>query len=164
MRRLLTALTVLFCLIAPVAAQEVQELTCTPEEWQTIEDDLALEAGGIVEAESQALALLRIEARIETARAMCSGGQFSRDSHPNGIIGPIIFSGALYQAELNVVGTYGNVSLTPLEGDCGFSFGLSAPTSGGSETDLWKFKGCVAMLEVDTYPPAPWTLSITKLG
>lgn len=163
MFRSISFLVVLFVLFSPVAAQEVQELTCTPEQWQPIEDDLVLEAGGITEAESQALALSRIEARIETARAECTGGQFSSDSHPNGILGPIIFSGALYEATLTVDGAYGSVSLIALEGDCGILNSITGPIDGGSETDLWEFKECVAIFEVNTSSSAPWTLSIKKL-
>jgi hypothetical protein len=164
-KKLVMLLVLLAALLVPAAAQE--EISCTPEEWITsvraLSDAMLPNIDSIASQEDGLLMLLIIEAAIDTVRATCTGGAFTDVDYTNGIIGPIIFSGTLYQATLTTPEQGGSVSGTAIEGDCGFMTFISTPFEGGEETSLFTFGGdCVMIFEVNV--EGPWTLTIERLG
>lgn len=165
-RLLLSFMLVLSLLIIPtqlIAQEQITEQTCTPEQWQELQNGLTTEIATLATSETPLLVLLRIQASLDITRATCTGGQFSQETHPTGIIGPMVFGGTLYQATLDLgEGEFGSAQLTTLEGDCGSWPLLSVSGDEGTETDLWNFEGCTAIIEVNT--SSDWSLSIERLG
>lgn len=166
MFKCLFVLIALFVFLIPVSAQEV-EFTCTADEWRTLLGDFQTRIDEVlptIEGDNDATnILLAIQMVIETARATCGGGVFTKETHPNGIIGPIQFGGTIYQATLEA-DTFGSLTTTVIEGDCGIIPPIMALTSmeGGSEANLWRFGGdCVAFIEVNV--TGSWTLTIERM-
>lgn len=153
-------LLILSLCAAPLYAQDTSERSCDPSEWGNFKPAI-IEQLDHLEA-NPLETLLLLQTFISSARATCTGGEFTNETHPNGIIGPIYFSGTLYQATLTVPDTYGSVRIRELEGDCD-AFILQGPVAGGSETDLWQFKNCVAMFEVNLSGTSDWHFIIERL-
>lgn len=166
MRRLLTALTVLFCLIAPVAAQDMQEPTCTSEQWQTIQTQLTTQIAELTTTADPHALLLLLDAQINAARATCSGGTFSKASTPNGIIGPIALEGTLYEVTLQSTGSLASMTPVAVEGECGdFMFTMPVMTgmSGGEQGTIYEVNNCTAIFKVESPLAQDWTLTINRL-
>lgn len=109
------------------------------------------------------VALLQLELTLDLLRFTCMGEDYTSETNPNGIIGPVMFGGTLYQAEFNALDEYGFLQLRVIEGDCGFTPPLmTTDIDGGLVADLWEFGGdCIAMIEVNGF--GEWTLNIGRL-
>jgi hypothetical protein len=150
-------------------AATLPEFACLPVDYTELKTQLTdIPAGFDDAATDPALVLLTLRAAIDTFQARCTGGLFTYATHPSGIVGPIAFSGTLYELTLTIpeadIAT-ASMSLIDIEGDCGLGFPTMIPgTSGGSQTDLLEFGGdCVAMFEVNVVGVRDWSLTIKKL-
>lgn len=161
------AIFIICCAMAfPVFAQDTEEASCTPEQWQQYQNVITETAASLATSDNPSLILLGLEALIDTARAVCTGAQYSKTDNPDGILGPMIFGGTLYKATLNSVGGYGSVKPLALEGNCGgftFEMPMSTAFGGGSESTLYRFEGCVAMFEINASSAEDWTFTIERL-
>lgn len=163
--RIILLLILILSFASTSIAQEQNEVSCTPEEYQDyiqVLIDVLNEYKPQIVVETDALeVLIGIEMAIDGLRANCTGGSFAAADYSNGIIGPISFSGTLYQAEFTTT-TFGTVTFVEIDGDCGMEFMSISEVDGDSETDLWEFGGdCVTMFEVQG--GGDWTLNIEKL-
>lgn len=165
MRTLLIVVTLVAMLFVPaaLAQDEVADPTCTPEDWQALQDELALEVLSLVNSENPVETILRIDTILGSIRSQCTSLIFTKAEYPNGIIGPIDLDGSLYQTTLSGNGS-GSVEMTDLTEGCGgYVSSIILPFEGGSETDLWEFDGvCSLMFEVSG-SAEEWTLEITRL-
>lgn len=166
---LLVVLATAMGAVAQDATQEaVTEKSCTNDEWAAFAPKIVETANTLGKDEDPLFTLMLIEAMIANARAACTADVWTSDEYglEGSVIGPIVFSGTLYQATLKTKGT-AIVSATAIEGNCGIVFiSLSASLDGKGEEqetkELLKFKGCAAYFEVDGYGE-PWSLDIVKL-
>lgn len=168
--RILLIAVILFAMLfvpAALAQDEVANPTCTPEDWQEIQDGIVEQASALATSEDPLTQLLVIETYIDAARGRCVSDSFTSEDYPNGIIGPFVLSGSLYEVAFTVdESTYGNVNTVDLDDTCSLDFklGIDTSTEGGTETNLWQFEEpCAGMLEVDTTRPSSWSLTITRL-
>lgn len=143
--------------------------TCTAEDYATVTKIIDEQLATLSQPDADpALAMVLIRAALDTYQAKCTGGTFTKATHPNGIIGPIVFTGSLYQATLQITPgdfAYGSAKWTTISGDCGL-FTLLSVTDGkgdANETDVLKFKDCVALFEVDA-SEGDWTFTLAKLN
>lgn len=169
-KRILFVLCVVGLLAAPVLPQD-EEFGCTVEEWKTALTEVGtniITFADEITTEQEALdTLLAIETAVISGRAFCAGAQYSSETNPTGIIGPINFSGTIYQATLTT-DTFGTLESTVIDGDCGL-FGTGPDMfmiemSGGAVTDLWEMGGdCQMLIEVSLTMTGDWSLEIERL-
>lgn len=163
MKTFFLSVLLVFVLILTVPAFAQEEATCPPEKWAEISDTLISLSNDLAAADNPLEQLLLIRTEIETVRAVCSGGVFTKADYPDGIIGPINFGGTLYQATLESVGSVAVLSRVEIDGDCDFVVSIITPFTGGAESGLWKFDECEAMFEIDAASARDWTLTIERL-
>lgn len=168
LKTVLAFLLILSSMSMSISAQG-SEFSCTVEEWASMLNSLTenfLELTSQVTDETSILeTTLLIKAGVDSIYAICSNGTFSEETHSNGIIGPISFSGTLYQITLSSSDGGSSFSTTVIEGDCGFTPpSIFTDMEGTTETDLWEPGGtCVAMFEVETYGASGWELVFERL-
>ncbi len=141
------------------------EFACLPIDYQTAKTDLDALTAQLVDPEQDvALTLLLLDAYTETLRARCTGGTFNKVSHPNGIVGPVVLGGTLYQMDFTSQAQVASVVITPISGDCGFPQGALLTEPGSSETNILKFgEDCVLLFEVNSQQ-ADWQLVFARLS
>ena len=166
MIRRLILLALIIVLVMPVMAQDEDEAACSVGQLQDV-----LRSGvevwiplidGLESVQDAFDLMIGFQAAIETQRTICSGGLWTSEEYANGIVGPIKFSGTLYQATLSM-DTFGSVRIVTVDGNCGLNRTMGVNGSdGGEETDLLEFGGdCLAMFEVNT--SEAWTMVIERL-
>lgn len=163
MKTLFVSILLVFALIITVPAAAQDEPTCTPEQWADIATAFSTLADNLAASETPFDDLLAIQTQLGTARAICSGGVFTKADYPDGIIGPINFGGTLYKATLESVGSVATLERVEISGDCAFFVSIITPFSGGSESDLWEFEECQALFEINATAARDWTLTIERL-
>jgi len=160
MKTLFVMVVLFVLLVLPVGAQD--EVGCTAEQYENGAAVLIETLNQLATDENPYNILLGIEMTIDLLRYECFGEGYNSELYPNGIVGPAMFQGTLYQATLSSPDGFGSVAMTAIEGDCGLTFPLSTDIEGGEETDLWEFGGdCIALFEVNA--PGAWTLDIQRL-
>ncbi|MGJ3241147.1 MAG: hypothetical protein ACFE0Q_20725 [Anaerolineae bacterium] len=164
---LIILLSIPLVLMAQDSNENPPEPTCTTEEFQ---DGLESLIGVIDEFSSQIESdfdaynvLLAIETQIDNIRFGCGYEAITSETHPNGIVGPLSFSGRVYEVTFTAEDELGTVSTTTLNGDCGIlGVNLLTDMGGGTETTLVTFGGdCVAFFEING--PDVWELTFTRL-
>ena len=165
-RILYLAATLLLALLALASIAQEEEPACTVEGYQAFAENFGTTTDSaltdVSDNDSGLFYLLILEALIETQRSLCSGRQFNNETYADGVIGPLIFGGTLYQATLSSEGnvTLGNIAL---EGSCPFVY-LYTGTDRREDTDLWRMEDCAMMLELDAFNDSTtWTLVIERL-
>lgn len=144
------------------------EQTCTPEQWEGFVPHMN-EIVETITGDDPLLALFQIEAVIESIRATCTGGVWTSEDYGENsvVIGPVIFSGTLYEATLKTTGS-ASASMTTLEGKCDELESIILTTDLDSEeeeeaTVLYEFENCIALFEVEGYGDSPWSFNVVKL-
>ncbi len=148
-----------------VIAQDATPMPgCTNEQWQEyfqgIQNVIDL-AKTVTTEEEFRNALVVIGGAVELAQGNCGGKEWSSEEYPLGIIGPVLFGGEIYEATLESSKS-ASVSMLAIEGNCGAVF-MSTSLDGGTEADLWRFKDCVGMIEVNSPDDANWVLTIKRI-
>lgn len=162
---------ILYLFIPRAAAQDATTLpayTCTAEDYATMTGLIDEQLATLTQPDAQpGLVMVLVRAAIDTYQVKCTGGAFNQASHPNKIIGPIVFDGTLYEVTFALPEkelTFGSVEWKTIQGDCEMIPLISlASTNGGSETDVLEFKDCVALFEVNTNS-TEWSLIFKKLN
>lgn len=149
-------------------AQDTTEQACEASQYEQFSSAFGelvdTLADPVIDNDSGLLYLLQLDTAIQTQRAVCGGGVFNKGTHPDGIIGPILFSGTLYQGTITSESriTVGNVVI---EGDCPVAIYQYTGSDRTEDTELWRMGGdCVMMLEIDTGTDSDeWTLTLERL-
>jgi hypothetical protein len=150
-----------------IAQDATPEASCSPAEFkEALTNGLSSlqEQVTTLQTEEDILAfLLGMETSIDGLRATCVDTSFSSENYPNGIIGPIRFTGTLYEVTFTIEeGGLGYATGVTVEGDCPSSFLISPSSNESSETDLMRLRGeCFYMFEVNT--STEWTLDIVRI-
>lgn len=149
--------------VSAASAQEpASEQTCTPEEWAAYQQSFTDIIPELTTSENPIDILLLLDAIINTVRATCTGATYSSEElGTEAIIGPIAFSGTIYQATLTSE-YFSSVQITEIAGDCDkFNLLSVAEMTGGTANTIYEFSECVAMFEVNS--SKPWTFAIERI-
>ncbi len=170
MRKIMLVIFILALVCVGMVGAQEEEFTCTAQEFRDMFVPLLDAIKGAMDnatTDAEALTLfLGIETVIANVRLACGGTrEFTSEAYPNGIIGPISFSGTLYQVSISSTGGDASFSTTVIEGDCDIiPPGIFTTNGGNAETDLWEPGGdCMAMFEVNTYGATGWVLDFERL-
>lgn len=152
-----------------VLAQETMPPTlCTQEDYLMLQTGISNLIGGLSDNAlyDPTYIMYQVRRALETYQLLCNQ-KFTSETHPNGIIGPLLFDGTLY--EVTFVGILtgnidvgGSVTMEELSGDCGFLNMMAITSNDMDETDLMEFgENCEAMIEV--HRTGAWELSFVKI-
>jgi hypothetical protein len=158
-RLLIVLLALSFVIIAQAneQAQDVEQPTCTPEEYAAIADEVIAAAEELKTAEDQALQITIIQVLLSTRRSQCGGLTFTSEEYgQNAVIGPVLFNDGFYRVTFTS-DTFGSSSVEGMEGDCDILTTLLVSSmDGGADAGAFEFAGCVGLIEVNT--TGVWTL------
>lgn len=154
-----------------VLAQETLPPTiCTQEDYDMLKTGITSVINGLSDNVAYDPTAIMLQARtaIETYQLLCNQ-MFTNVTHPNGIIGPLVFDGTLYEVTFVALPTEGasfdvggSITMEEVSGDCGILNLMLVSATNPSETDLFRFGGdCVGLIEVNR--SGDWQLSFVKL-
>jgi hypothetical protein len=175
-RKLILILLLIFTLIPTAALAQVDDITqlnettCSELDWaEMVEGIIAmlttdqLEISGSIVTIDPMQRLYMAHTGMNTIRAACTGYTFTSDEYANGIIGPVMFTGSVYEGTLTVSesGGFPTMTFTSLSGECGLIPMLSIMSTETSDSSLFRFDQCTTMIEVNSR--GPWTLSFSRI-
>lgn len=146
--RLLVLGLLAMLVITVFRSANAQDADCETDELVTLlrEQADAIEAGDLD-------GLADLQAAISQTRAECSG--FAYEGDGNEVLGPVEFPDGFYRIETEM-DTFGTVTLTEIDGNCGFVILGVFETNGGDDNAATELDGCEALIEIST--TENWTL------
>jgi len=150
-------------------AQETMPPTlCTQEDYLALQTGISNLIGGLSDNAmyDPTYIMMQVRRALETYQLICNQ-KFTSETHPSGIIGPILFDGTLYEVTYTGIPTGnidvgGSVTMEELSGDCGFLNMMLISSDNMTETTLMRFgENCEAMIEV--HRSGAWELTFVKI-